>query len=199
MIQLDINPRPGVNRAPHQPWPVYPKIYRTSSAHQEAREMAGLNGADWGGPGVPVSGPDGDVRVFSASTFRFGGDANGRVRALHLAGVEPQQRRPQPGTERVIPADLVLLALGFTGPEHAGGLMKQLALRPDPRGYFDRDTGFAAGPAGVFVAGDAGRGPSLIVWALAEGRSAAAAVDRYLMSSTTLPAPIQPTDHPLAI
>ena len=199
VIQLDINPRPGVNRAPHQPWPVYPKIYRTSSAHQEARELAGLNGADWGGPGVPVSGPDGDVRVFSASTFRFGGDANGRVRALHLAGVEPQQRRPQPGTERVIPADLVLLALGFTGPEHAGGLMKQLALRPDPRGYFDRDTGFAAGPAGVFVAGDAGRGPSLIVWALAEGRSAAAAVDRYLMSSTTLPAPIQPTDHPLAI
>ena len=199
VIQLDINPRPGVNRAPHQPWPVYPKIYRTSSAHQEARELAGLNGADWGGPGVPVSGPDGDVRVFSASTFRFGGDANGRVRALHLAGVEPQQRRPQPGTERVIPADLVLLALGFTGPEHAGGLMKQLALRPDPRGNFDRDTGFAAGPAGVFVAGDAGRGPSLIVWALAEGRSAAAAVDRYLMSSTTLPAPIQPTDHPLAI
>ena len=99
----------------------------------------------------------------------------------------------------MIPADLVLLALGFTGPEPDSALTGQLALRLDHRGNFARDTGFGAGQDGVFVAGDAGRGPSLIVWAIAEGRSAAAAVDRHLMSSTTLPAPITPTDRPLAV
>jgi len=99
----------------------------------------------------------------------------------------------------VIQADLVLLALGFAGPEPGSGVMGQLGLRLDPRGNFTRDGGFGAGPDGVFVAGDAGRGASLIVWALAEGRAAAAAVDRYLMGSTTLPAPIQPTDRPLAV
>jgi pyruvate/2-oxoglutarate dehydrogenase complex dihydrolipoamide dehydrogenase (E3) component len=154
---------------------------------------------DWESLGGPVPGPDGDVRVFSASTLRFEGDASGHVRAVHLVGVEPEQRRPQPGTGRVISADLVLLALGFDGPDHDGGLMEQLALRPDPRGNFARDTDFSAGPEGVFVAGDAGRGASLIVWAIAEGRAAAAAVDRYLMSATTLPAPIEPTDRPLAV
>jgi glutamate synthase (NADPH) small chain len=178
---------------------VYPKIYRASSAHQEARELAGLRGEDWESLGVPVPGPDGDVRVFSASTFHFEGDADGRVRALHVVGVEPDQRRPQPGTGRVITADLVLLALGFDGPERDSGLMEQLALRPGPRGSFARDTGFSTGPEGVFVAGDAGRGASLIVWAIAEGRAAAAAVDRYLMSATTLPAPIEPTGRPLAV
>jgi len=137
--------------------------------------------------------------VFSAATFRFDGDASGHVRALHLAGVEPRQRRPQPGTERVIPADLVLLALGFTGPERDSGLMQQLALRLGPRGTIARGPDFGAGPDGVFVAGDAGRGQSLLVWALAEGRGAAAAVDRYLTGSTTLPAPILPTDRPLAV
>ena len=139
------------------------------------------------------------MRVFSASTLRFEGNADGHVRALHLAGVEPHRRRPQPGTERVIPADLVLLALGFTGPEHDTTLMRQLGLRLDHRGNFARDTGFGAGQAGVFVAGDAGRGQSLIVWAIAEGRGAAAAVDRYLMNSTRLPAPVTPTDHPLVV
>jgi glutamate synthase (NADPH) small chain len=113
--------------------------------------------------------------------------------------VEPRQRQPQPGTEKVIPADLVLLALGFTGPEPDGGLIDQLTLRLDHRGGFARDTSFGAGQDGVFVAGDAGRGPSLIVWAIAEGRSAAAAVDHYLMHTTTLPAPITPTDRPLAV
>jgi glutamate synthase (NADPH/NADH) small chain len=137
--------------------------------------------------------------VFSAATFRFEGDGNGHVRALHLVGVEPEQRRPQPGTGRVIPADLVLLALGFTGPERGSGLTGPLALQLDARGNFARGPDFSAGPDGVFVAGDAGRGASLLVWALAEGRGAAAAVDRYLMGSTTLPAPIVPTDRPLAV
>ena len=111
----------------------------------------------------------------------------------------PAHRRPQPGTERVIPADLVLLALGFTGPEHDSGIAGQLALRLDARGNFARGADFGAGPDGVFVAGDAGRGASLLVWALAEGRGAAAAVDRYLMGSTALPAPVVPTDRPLAV
>jgi len=199
VVQLNINPLPGPDRSPRQPWPVYPKIYRISSAHQEARELAGPRGQDWDSSTVPVPGPDGDVRVFSAATFRFDGDAGGHVRALRLAGVESQQRRPQPGTERVIPADLVLLALGFTGPERDSGLMEQLALRPGPRGTFARGPDFGASPGGVFVAGDAGRGQSLLVWALAEGRAAAAAVDRYLTGSTTLPAPVRPTDRPLAV
>jgi glutamate synthase (NADPH/NADH) small chain len=137
--------------------------------------------------------------VFSAATVRLEGNASGHVRALHLAGADPRQRQPQPGTEKVIPADLVLLALGFTGPEPDRGLMHQLGLRLDHHGTFARGSGFGAGPDGVFVAGDAGRGPSLIVWAIAEGRSAAAAADRYLMGSTTLPAPITPADRPLAL
>jgi glutamate synthase (NADPH/NADH) small chain len=139
------------------------------------------------------------VRVFSASTFRFEGNQGGHVRALHLVGVTRERRRPQPGTERVIRADLVLLALGFCGPERDSGMMEQLALRLSPSGYFARDANFGAGLDGVFVAGDAGRGPSLIVWAIAEGRSAAAAVDRYLAGSTALHAPVSPADRPLAL
>jgi glutamate synthase (NADPH/NADH) small chain len=199
VVQLDINPLPGEDRAPDEPWPVYPRVYRVSSAHQEARQLVGLWGGDWGTCGVPVPGPDGDVRLFSASTFRFEGNENGHVRALHLVGVEPEQRRPQPCTERVIPADLVLLALGFSGPERDSAITEQLGLGLTPGGNFARGTDFGAGPDGVFVTGDAGRGASLIVWALAEGRSAAAAVDRYLTGFTTLHAPIQPADHPLAV
>jgi glutamate synthase (NADPH/NADH) small chain len=123
--------------------------------------------------------------------------------------VESATRRTLPGTERTIPAELVLLALGFCGPERGGGLMEQLGLTLDGRGNFVRDTAFAAasaeqrkrtgrtGPEGVFIAGDAGRGQSLVVWAIAEGRSAAAATDRYLTGSTVLPAPVSPADRPL--
>ncbi len=221
VIQLDINPLPGAERAPDQPWPVYPKVYRVSSAHQEARELARLRGQDWdsscppvalvapvapvpgpaapAAPVVPLPGPDGDVRVFSACTLGFEADSGGRVRALRLAGTRPGRREPQPGTERVVRADLVLLALGFTGPEPDSGLAGQLGLRLDAHGNFARDAGFGAGPDGVFVAGDAGRGASLLVWAVAEGRAAAAAVDRYLMGSTTLPSPVRPAERPLTL
>ncbi len=153
------------------------------------------------------------MRVFSAFTLGFAAGPGGRVRALRLAGTElagpgagprpglaghvPRQRRPRPGSEREVPADLVLLALGFTGPEQDSGVMEQFGLRLDQRGNFDRDDGFGGGPDGVFVAGDAGRGASLVVWAIAEGRAAAAAVDRYLMGSSTLPAPVSPADRPL--
>jgi glutamate synthase (NADPH/NADH) small chain len=92
---------------------------------------------------------------------------------------------------------LVLLALGFTGPEPDSGVMEQFGLRLDEHANFDRDDDFGGGPGGVFVAGDAGRGASLVVWAIAEGRAAAAAVDRYLMGSSALPAPVSPADRPL--
>jgi len=217
VIQLDINPLPGPDRAPGQPWPVYPRSFRVSSAHQEARELAGLAAADWDDWLGPEPGPDGDVRVFSAFTLGFAAGPGGQVRALRLAGTEltwteragteragtglagrvPRQRGPRAGSEREVRADLVLLALGFTGPEPDSGVMEQFGLRLDEHGHFDRDDGFGGGRDGVFVAGDAGRGASLIVWAIAEGRAAAAAVDRYLMGSSTLHAPVTPADRPL--
>ncbi|MFF2789000.1 glutamate synthase subunit beta [Streptomyces sp. NPDC058049] len=183
VIQLDINPEPGPGRTDDEPWPVYPRTYRISHAHEEARGREGR-----------------DPRLFACATLRFEGDAAGRVRALHLTAVEPVARSPLAGTEQVIPAGLVLLALGFSGPERAGGLREQLGLELDERGNFARDAGFAAvgGRApGVFVAGDAGRGQSLVVWAIAEGRAAAAAVDRYLTGSTCLPAPVAAHDRPM--
>ncbi|MFF3763704.1 glutamate synthase subunit beta [Streptomyces sp. NPDC001922] len=199
VVQLDINPQAGDERTPDQPWPTYPKVHRVSPAHEEGRELALLRGSDRYGHDVPVPGPEGDVRVYSSATLRFEGDATGHVRALHLVGVEPTERRPQPGTEWVLPAQLVLLALGFSGPERDTGLIDQLGLGLDPRGCIARDTGFATTAPGVFAAGDAGRGQSLIVWAIAEGRSVAAAVDRYLAGSTTLPMPVRPADRPLVV
>ncbi|WP_030761683.1 glutamate synthase subunit beta [Streptomyces sp. NRRL F-2664] len=183
VVQLDINPEPGRGRTDDEPWPVYPRTYRISHAHHEARGRAGR-----------------DPRLFACATLRFEGDASGRVRALHLTAVEPVDRRPLAGTERVLPAGLVLLALGFRGPERAGGLREQLGLEYDESGNFARDAGFAARgqrAPGVFVAGDAGRGQSLVVWAVAEGRAAAAAVDRYLTGSTCLPAPVAAHDRPM--
>ncbi|MFE9479208.1 glutamate synthase subunit beta [Streptomyces spororaveus] len=183
VLQLDINPEPGAGRTDDEPWPVYPRTYRISHAHEEARGREGR-----------------DPRLFACATLRFEGDAAGRVRALHLTAVEPVARSPLAGTEDVIPAGLVLLALGFSGPERAGGLREQLGLELDERGNFARDAGFAAGGGrvpGVFVAGDAGRGQSLVVWAIAEGRAAAAAVDRYLTGSTCLPAPVAAHDRPM--
>jgi glutamate synthase (NADPH/NADH) small chain len=190
-VQLDINPEPGDARRDGEPWPTYPKVYRISHAHEEARGRSGT-----------------DPRVFSHTTLRFEGDAARHVRALRLTEVEPEARRPRPDAERVIPADLVLLALGFEGPERDTGLMEQLGLRLDDRGNFARDADFAAqrvegadrpGDISVFVAGDAGRGQSLVVWAIAEGRSAAAATDRRLTGFTELPDPIAPADRPLAV
>ncbi|MFE6132173.1 glutamate synthase subunit beta [Streptomyces sp. NPDC056437] len=191
VVQLDINPEPGEARRATEPWPVYPKVYRISHAHEEARGREGT-----------------DPRVFSSATLRFEEGRAGQVGALHLTEVEPTAREPRPDTEQRIPADLVLLALGFSGPEQGSGLIAQLGLTLDDRGNFARNACFAAetveraGPArsradGVFVAGDAGRGQSLVVWAIAEGRSAAAATDSYLSGSTVLPAPVAPHDRPL--
>ncbi|AZM52642.1 glutamate synthase [Streptomyces sp. WAC 01529] len=186
VTQLDIYARPGEARDElTEPWPTYPRLYRLSAAHEEAGELRT----------APLA--DADARLFAASTLRFGGDAAGRVRAVHLTEVDAE-RRPLPGTERELPADLVLLALGFSGPERApGGLLDQLGVDLDARGALARDARFATNVPGVFAAGDAGRGQSLVVWAIAEGRAVAAAVDHWLTGATALPAPITPYDRPL--
>jgi glutamate synthase (NADPH/NADH) small chain len=176
VTQLEIMGEPGSVRPAHQPWPTYPMIMRVSSAHEEGGE-----------------------RVYSVSTQEFLGD-HGRVRALRLVEVRTQDGRFEevPGTEREIPAELVLLAMGFTGPE-PDGVVGDLALELDGRGNVARDASFMTSVGGVFAAGDCGRGQSLVVWAIAEGRSAAAAVDRHLTGATTLPAPVPPTARPLAV
>jgi glutamate synthase (NADPH/NADH) small chain len=177
VTQLEIMPRPADERPGTQPWPTYPMIYRVSSAHEEGGE-----------------------RVYAVSTQAFLGDDSGRVRALRLVEVEFTDGRfaPVAGSEREVPAQLVLLAMGFTGPER-GPLVDQLEVALDQRGNIQRDGDYTTSVPGVFVAGDAGRGQSLIVWAIAEGRSCAAAVDRWLTGSTVLPAPIPPTARPLVV
>ncbi|MFZ1412053.1 MAG: glutamate synthase subunit beta [Micropruina sp.] len=177
VTQLEILPTPPTQRPANQPWPTYPMIFRVSSAHEE----------------------DGD-RVYSVSTTRFNGDAEGRVASLDLTEVEFKAGRfePVPGSERQLPAQLVLLAMGFVGPEKAG-LVEQLGVDLDPRGNIVRDDNFATTVPGVFVAGDAGRGQSLIVWAIAEGRSCANGVDAFLQGSSRLPRPIAPTERPLVV
>jgi glutamate synthase (NADPH) small chain len=176
VTQLEIMPRPPSGRPEAQPWPTHPMIFRVSSAHEE-----------------------GGDRAYAVSTQEFVGDDAGRVRALRLVEVEgPSQGfKPKPGTERLLPCDLVLLAMGFTGADRRG-LLDGLGVEMDARGNVARDGSYATSVPGVFVAGDMGRGQSLIVWAIAEGRSAAAAVDAYLMGESPLPAPIPPTARPLA-
>jgi glutamate synthase (NADPH/NADH) small chain len=177
VTQLEILPTPPSSRPDGQPWPTYPMTYRVSSAHEEGGE-----------------------RIFAVSTERFVDDGTGRIRALQLVEVEAHDGgfRPKDGTQREIPADFVFLAMGFVGPE-AAGLVEQLGITTTERGTFARDADYATAVQGVFVAGDAGRGQSLIVWAIAEGRAAASAVDAYLMGSTNLPAPIRATARQLLV
>jgi glutamate synthase (NADPH/NADH) small chain len=177
VTQLEIMPTPPATRPDSQPWPTYPMTYRVSSAHEE-----------------------GGDRLFAVSTEQFLDDGNGRVRALQLVEVEAHEGgfRPVAGSTREVPADYVFLAMGFVGPER-GSLIEQLGLGLDARGGIVRDAGYRSDVPGVFVAGDAGRGQSLIVWAIAEGRAAAAAVDAYLMGETNLPAPIPATARPLLV
>ncbi len=174
ITQLEIMARPGEERPAGQPWPTYPMTFKVSSAHEE-----------------------GGDRVYAVSTQEFVGDEAGNVKALRLVEVDASFQ-PVPGTEREIPAELVLLAMGFVGPERAG-LVEQLGVELDERGNIVRDRDYATSVEGVFVAGDAGRGQSLIVWAIAEGRAAASTVDRYLTGSTNLPYPIPPTERPLVV
>ncbi|MEV6117966.1 glutamate synthase subunit beta [Streptomyces sp. NPDC052109] len=185
--QLDIYAQPGTERDEDtEPWPTYPKIYRLSAAHEESRDLRTAPAAD------------ADARLFAASTLHFTGDDGGHVRSLRLVEVD-ERRQPVAGTERTLAADLVLLALGFSGPDQEDGLIGQLGLELAPRGTIARDDGFATNVPGVFAAGDAARGQSLIVWAIAEGRAVAAAVDRYLTGSSQLPAPVSPGDRPMRV
>ncbi|MEX2289844.1 MAG: glutamate synthase subunit beta [Mycobacteriales bacterium] len=171
LAQLEIMPRPPQERPDTTPWPTWPLVYRTSSAHEEGGE-----------------------RLFAVNTQRFLGTDS--VEGLELVDVEMRDGRFEPveGTVRVLPAQLVLLAMGFTGPQRTG-LLQALGVELDGRGNVARDDGWATSVPGVFVAGDMGRGQSLIVWAIAEGRSAAAAVDRFLCGDTLLPAPVTPTSR----
>jgi glutamate synthase (NADPH/NADH) small chain len=138
--------------------------------------------------------------VYLASTVEFLSNEVGEVRGIRIAETEylDGRRVPRADTERDIPADLVLLALGFTGPEDAT-ISRQTQLAFDDRGNLARDEQYESSLSGIFVAGDAGRGQSLIVWAIAEGRAAASAVDRFLEGTTQLPFPVKPTDRALAL
>ena len=177
ITQLEILPVPPEDRPDNQPWPTYPMVYRVSSAHEEAGE-----------------------RLYSVSTTQFSDDGTGSVSGVEIIEVVLTDGRfqPVPGTERVLPAQLVLLAMGFVGPQQRG-LVEQLGVDLDPRGNIARDETFATDVPRVFVCGDAGRGQSLIVWAIAEGRACASEVDSFLQGESLLPKPIRPTDRPLVV
>ena len=169
---LAIGNQPPAERQPNQPWPTFPNLFEVASAHEEFGE-----------------------RKYLASTVEF--VANGdKVSGVRVAETEFKdgKRVPKAGTERVIEADLVLLALGFTGAEQST-LLNQTSAQFDERGNISRANDWQTSHEGFFVAGDAGRGQSLIVWAIAEGRSAAAAIDNFLEGVTELPAPVKPNDR----
>ncbi|MDO5633846.1 MAG: glutamate synthase subunit beta [Micrococcus sp.] len=174
---LAIGVKPADQRPEHQPWPTVPTIFEVASAHAEGGE-----------------------RTYLASTVEFLGDEHGHVRGLKVARTQVNEdgtRGPTPGTEHVIEADLVLLALGFAGAE-TELLESELGVAAE-RGRLDRDDLFSTQTPGVYVCGDAGRGASLVVWAIAEGRSTASAVDAYLTGPTVLPAPVTPQDTGLVL
>jgi glutamate synthase (NADPH/NADH) small chain len=169
--QLEILPQPPYARTADNPWPQWPNVFRISPAHEEGGE-----------------------RLYAVSTTRFMGDASGRVKGLEAVNVElargnngRPEIRPVPGTEFTLPTDLVLLAMGFSGPEQPG-MLTDLGVKLTERGNVWRDASWMTSVAGVFTCGDMQRGQSLIVWAIAEARSAARGVDAYLMGSSSLPA-----------
>jgi len=176
VTQLEIMPTPPEKRTEGMPWPTYPMVYRVSSAHEEGGE-----------------------RLYSVNTTEFVADDEGKLAAIKIVEVSRDAEGrfvSVEGSERELPAQLVLLAMGFVGPEK-GKLLSDLGVELDQRGNVARDQSFMTSVEGVFSAGDMGRGQSLIVWAIAEGRSAAAGVDAYLTGRTVLPRPINPTDRPL--
>ncbi len=173
---LAIGKQPPTERTNNQPWPTMPTLFEVASAHEEFGE-----------------------RTYLASTVEFVGE-NGKLTGVKVAETEfiNGKRLPKAGTEQILPADLVLLALGFTGVE-SEEISEQSAIALDDRGNVQRESNWNTNADGVFVAGDAGRGQSLIVWAIAEGRSAAAAIDEFLEGSTELPRPVKTTDRPISI
>jgi glutamate synthase (NADPH/NADH) small chain len=172
---LAIGATPPTDRPPTQPWPMTPTLFEVQSAHEEGGE-----------------------RVYLASTVEFVGDADDNVTGLVVAETEYVDggRRPKAGTERTIPVDVVLLALGYAGAD-AGSLVEQLGVSLSGRGTLERESSYDTNVPGLFVAGDAGRGASLIVWAIAEGRAVAARTDEYLRGQTPLPSPVTANDAPI--
>jgi glutamate synthase (NADPH/NADH) small chain len=175
ILQLEIVPMPPLSRAPDNPWPQWPKVYKLDYGQEEAKELFGD-----------------DPRLYSIQTTKFAGDADGHVAAIHTMRVEwvKDNGRTVPrniaGTEQVFPAHLVLFALGFSGPESP--VLDQLGVERDPRTNAKAEYGrFATNVPGVFAAGDMRRGQSLVVWAINEGRGAARECDRFLMGNTDLP------------
>ena len=172
--QFEIMPRPPEERADATPWPLWPLMFRTASAHEEGGE-----------------------RVYSVTTTEFLDDGSGNLAGLRGHEVETLMVDGRPVFEKIVgsefdlPCELVFLAMGFTGPEQPG-LLTELGVTLTDRGNVARDSSWATNVDDVFVCGDMGRGQSLIVWAIAEGRSAAAAIDRHLMGKTLLPSPIVP-------
>jgi glutamate synthase (NADPH) small chain len=170
--QFELLPRPPDQRATDNPWPQWPNIFRVSGAHEEGGE-----------------------RVYAVSTQRFLGDAQGRVRALEAVKVDMVREggrlefKPIPGSEFTLEVELVLLAMGFLGAERPG-MLTDLGVTLTERGNVQRDANWMTSVPGVFACGDMQRGQSLIVWAIAEGRSAARGVDLYLMGKSDLPAPL---------
>jgi glutamate synthase (NADPH/NADH) small chain len=177
VTNLAIGKQPPLERPSDQPWPMFATVFEVTSAHEEGGE-----------------------RMFLATTVEFLANEAGEVRALRVAETEyvDGRRVPKSGTEREIPADLVLIAMGFTGPE-TDTIEPQLGLPTTVSGAVSRQADYTTNEPGVFVAGDAGRGQSLIVWAIAEGRAAAAKVDEYLEGSTILPAPVKATDRAISV
>jgi glutamate synthase (NADPH/NADH) small chain len=173
VTQLELLPMPPQTRAEDNPWPQWPNIFRVSTAHEEGGE-----------------------RLYSVNTKQFVGDGQGRVRALQAVKVDLVRTDgridfvPVPGSDFEIPADLVLLAMGFTGPER-GPLVNELGVKLTERGNVWRDARWMTSVPGIFAAGDMQRGQSLIVWAIAEGRSAARGIDQFLAGESKLPAPLQ--------
>ena len=182
---FEIMPQPPAERAEANAWPAWPVVLRSPSAHLEAIEVEGR-----------------DVREYAVNTVSFTKDAQGNVSALETVRVESQMVDGRPsfvpvdGSEETFPAQMVLLAMGFTGPEKST-LLEDFGVELTGRGNVDRDLTYATNVDNVFACGDMGRGQSLIVWAIAEGRACAAAVDETLMGESTLPVPVAPTDMPL--
>ncbi|MFT3942648.1 MAG: glutamate synthase subunit beta [Ancrocorticia sp.] len=177
ITSLEILPQPSVDRPANWPWPTFPKLYKVSTSMEEGGET-----------------------LYSTSTVEFLSDGAGNVSHLRLTDMTFDGGRlaPVAGTERLVPADLVLLAMGFEGVAEEG-VVSQLGLTLDGRKRIERESKFGTSVPGVFVAGDAGRGQSLIVWAIAEGRAAAASVDAYLTGVSALPEPVVATDVSLTI
>jgi len=164
VCQFEIMPKPPAERSELTPWPLWPLQLRIESAHEE-----------------------GGIRDWAVATTRFTGDENGKVKQIHGMRVGPPPKfEPLPGTEFTMDAELVLLAMGFTGPVR-GGMIERLGVELDTRGNVATDENYMSSVEGVFAAGDARRGQSLVVWAIAEGRRAARAIDLHLMGATRLP------------